>query len=189
MYYEDIFSKYIDDYKIKENELNSLCPFHDDKDTPSFYANLKTSEFHCFGCGEKGNIITFISKIEDITTKEAKEKLQDLIHLKITLDDYSSEKKLPIEFLEKLGLKNEKNSIAIPYFNEDKKLTTIRYRHHPFSLKRFSWETGSTTNLYGLWKLKDYKDDYIVIVEGESDTQTLWYHGIQAIGVPRSNKL
>lgn len=48
----------------------------------------------------------------------------------------------------------------------------------------FAWKKGSKTILYGLWKLKEYKEDYIVLVEGESDTQTLWYYGVQALGVP-----
>ena len=59
-----------------------------------------------------------------------------------------------------------------------------RYRNHPSNPQRFSWKKGSKTILYGLWRLKQYADDYVVLVEGESDAQTLWYYGIQAIGVP-----
>ena len=59
-----------------------------------------------------------------------------------------------------------------------------RYRNHPSNPQRFTWKKGSKTILYGLWRLKQYTDDYIVLVEGESDTQTLWYYGVQAIGVP-----
>ena len=79
-----------------------------------------------------------------------------------------------------------KNTIYL-FHNEKKKVIAIRYRNHPFCPDRFYWKKGSSTNLYGLDKLKDYKNEYIIIVEGESDTQTLWYHGIQALGVPRSN--
>lgn len=60
-----------------------------------------------------------------------------------------------------------------------------RYRNHPSNPQRFTWKKGSKTILYGLWRLKQYTDDYIVLVEGESDAQTLWYYGVQAIGVPR----
>ena len=35
-----------------------------------------------------------------------------------------------------------------------------------------------------MWKLKEFNDDYIILVEGESDTQTLWYYKAQALGVP-----
>lgn len=187
MDFEKVFSKYIDDYEIRGNELNCLCPFHEE-DTPSFNANLETSKYHCFGCGAKGNATTFIAKMEGISTKEAWEKLKDLMYIKYTLDDYASEKDLPLDFLEDLGLKNEKNNISIPYLDEEKRLIATRYRNHPFNPQRFLWSKGAKTNLYGLWKLKGYKNDYIVIVEGESDTQTLWYYKIQAIGVPRSDK-
>ncbi len=59
-----------------------------------------------------------------------------------------------------------------------------RYRNHPNNPQRFMWKKGSKTILYGLWRLKQYTDDYVVLVEGESDAQTLWYYGVQAIGVP-----
>ena len=36
--------------------------------------------------------------------------------------------------------------------------------------------------------MKDYLNDYIVLVEGESDAQTLWYNGVQALGVPRGEE-
>jgi hypothetical protein len=50
---------------------------------------------------------------------------------------------------------------------------------------RFRWRTGSRATLYGLWKLeKVRKAGWVVLVEGESDTQTLWYHGIPALGIP-----
>ena len=108
---------------------------------------------------------------------------------KYTLDEYAEEKKLDKEFLKELGLKNGKNSVAIPYFDEEKNLIATRFRNNPLYEPRFYWDTNSKINLYGLNKLNDYIDDYIVIVEGESDTQTLWCYGIQSIGVPRSNKL
>lgn len=59
-----------------------------------------------------------------------------------------------------------------------------RFRNHPTNPQRFSWKKGSKTILYGLWKLKEFNDDYIILVEGESDAQTLWYYKAQALGVP-----
>ena len=111
---------------------------------------------------------------------------------KYTLEKYSSEKKLSSDFLKALGVTDTRyNKITIPYYDEDKNVIAARYRNNPLTSKkdeRFSWETGSITKPYGLWKLKDYKNDYIVLVEGESDAQTLWFHGIQALGIPRSFK-
>ena len=104
-----------------------------------------------------------------------------------TLEKYASEKKLPLDFFKGLGVtKTRYNKITIPYYDEEKNVIATRYRNNPLTSKeeRFCWETGSITKPYGLWKLKDYKNDYIVLVEGESDTQTLWFHDIQAIGIP-----
>lgn len=106
---------------------------------------------------------------------------------KYTSEKYASEKKLPLDFLKGIGVTDTRfNKITIPYYDEDKNLIATRYRNNPLTSKkeeRFGWETGSITKPYGLWKLKEYKNDYIVLVEGESDAQTLWYHKIQAIGI------
>lgn len=123
--------------------------------------------------------------MKQIESEEEKKKIPKIY----TLEDYAKEKKLPIDFLKELGLENAEYNITIPYYNEDKKLIATRHRNNPLNKPRFYWEKGSETILYGLWLLKYYTDDYIVLVEGESDTQTLWLNGIQAIGVPRSNKL
>jgi DNA primase len=56
------------------DEISLCCPFHKD-DTPSMYINEKTKLFKCFGCEIKGNLITFISKLEKITYIEAVQKL------------------------------------------------------------------------------------------------------------------
>ncbi|HPG40898.1 MAG TPA: DNA primase [bacterium] len=47
-----------------------LCPFHKEK-TPSFSVNAEQQIFHCFGCGEGGNVFTFITKIEGLTFPES----------------------------------------------------------------------------------------------------------------------
>lgn len=75
--YERIYNYYIEDYKIRGNELICLCPFHEE-DTPSFNANLETGVYHCFGCDTKGNIITFVAEIEHISREEAWKKIERL---------------------------------------------------------------------------------------------------------------
>jgi DNA primase len=51
-----------------------LCPFHNEK-TPSFSVNEDKGFFHCFGCGEHGNVIDFVMKTEGLSFPEAVEKL------------------------------------------------------------------------------------------------------------------
>lgn len=75
--YEKIYTYYLDDYKIRRNELICICPFHDEN-TASFNANLETGQYHCFGCDAKGNIITFVAEIEHISRKEAWKKIERL---------------------------------------------------------------------------------------------------------------
>ena len=77
MDYEEIYSQYIDDYKIRGNEIICCCPFHKDS-RPSFTANTETGLYHCFSCGAKGNAITFLAEIENISNKEAWKKIEML---------------------------------------------------------------------------------------------------------------
>lgn len=107
------------------------------------------------------------------------------------LQKYADKKKLPFNYLKfTLGLENGKNCIKIPYYDENHDRITTRFRNNKKSKKsKFNWEKGSSTTLYGLWTLKEANSDYIVLVEGESDTQSLWYNGIQALGIPGATNL
>jgi DNA primase len=56
--------------------LSGLCPFHDDS-SPSFTVNPSRNLFHCFGCGEGGDVISFVQKTENLTFVEAVERLAE----------------------------------------------------------------------------------------------------------------
>lgn len=58
----------------KGREYSGLCPFHNEK-TPSFTVNDDKAFFHCFGCGEHGDVIGFVMKTEGASFPEAVEKL------------------------------------------------------------------------------------------------------------------
>lgn len=55
-----------------------LCPFHDEK-TPSFIVNPDRQTYHCFGCGEGGNVISFVMKTENLDFPDAVKVLADRI--------------------------------------------------------------------------------------------------------------
>jgi len=58
------------------------CPFHNEK-TPSFSVNEDKGFYHCFGCGEHGDIISFIMKSENLGFVEAIKELADMAGLKM----------------------------------------------------------------------------------------------------------
>ena len=71
----DVISQYVHLKKAGSSYVG-LCPFHNEK-TPSFSVSPQKGIFHCFGCGEGGNVIHFIMKIENMSFVEAVEKLAD----------------------------------------------------------------------------------------------------------------
>ena len=65
----DIVSEYIP-LKSAGKGFKALCPFHDEK-TPSFMVSPEKQLFHCFGCGEGGNVFNFVMKLEKSDFSEA----------------------------------------------------------------------------------------------------------------------
>lgn len=107
----------------------------------------------------------------------------------INLGQYAEYKKLPVSFLKDLSLVEISHSgtpaLRIPYFNRDGQEVAVRFRLALGGDARFRWQKGSKLHLYGLWRLKEMQTaGYIILVEGESDTQTLWYHKEPALGLP-----
>lgn len=65
------------DFKSKANSQGwalALCPLHGDK-IPSLSVNFKHGGFHCFGCGEKGDLISFHAKLNRLSFKDAVDDL------------------------------------------------------------------------------------------------------------------
>ena len=71
---DDVVSQYVTLKRAGGGSLKGLCPFHDEK-TPSFNVNSARQFFHCFGCGEGGDVIAFIMKVDGLTFTEAVERL------------------------------------------------------------------------------------------------------------------
>ncbi|WP_442860965.1 DNA primase [Amycolatopsis sp. CA-230715] len=65
--------------------LKGLCPFHDEK-TPSFNVRPTHGTFHCFGCGEGGDVIKFIMQIEKLSFVESVERLADRAGFRLTYE-------------------------------------------------------------------------------------------------------
>ena len=65
-----IVGDYVKLRKAGAQNFSGLCPFHSEK-TPSFSVHATRQFFHCFGCGESGDVFAFIQKVENITFPEA----------------------------------------------------------------------------------------------------------------------
>ena len=103
-----------------------------------------------------------------------------------------------LDFLRGLGVtdraQNDQRVLKLPYRNQSGEEIATRYRIGPDGNKRFWWTKGSRIIPYGIWKLSEplhcctqiggevHKS--IFLVEGESNSQTLWYYGIPTLGIP-----
>jgi len=65
----DVLSQYMD-MKRSGSNFKARCPFHEEK-TPSFMISPDKQIYKCFGCGESGNVFTFIQKHENVNFVEA----------------------------------------------------------------------------------------------------------------------
>ncbi len=77
----DVVSSYVT-LRRKGNTYFGQCPFHREK-TPSFAVTADKQIYHCFGCGEGGNVIRFIMRIENISFKDAIEFLADRARIQL----------------------------------------------------------------------------------------------------------
>jgi hypothetical protein len=106
----------------------------------------------------------------------------------LTLAEYAAAKQLPADFLRQLGVSdvtlNQTSTVRIPYYDADGTVIATRLRIALVG-DRFRWARTSKTAPYGLSRLGDARTQgFVVLVEGESDAQTLWHHGVPALGIP-----
>ena len=80
---EDVVGDYVQLRRAGADSLKGLCPFHDEK-SPSFHVRPNHGHFHCFGCGEGGDVYAFLQKIEHVTFVEAVELLADRVGYTVT---------------------------------------------------------------------------------------------------------
>jgi DNA primase len=65
-----IVGEYVRLRKAGAQNYSGLCPFHKEK-TPSFSVHAGRQFYHCFGCGESGDVLEFVKRIENISFPEA----------------------------------------------------------------------------------------------------------------------
>lgn len=119
----DIISSYI---HLKKSGANfvGLCPFHNEK-TPSFTVSESKQYFHCFGCGEGGDSITFIMK---------KENLDFVDSVKLLADKYN--------------IQTDEKEVDNKYIEEKERLYNINTEAARFFYENLSKSRGSLDYLY-----------------------------------------
>ncbi len=69
--------------------MKGLCPFHDER-TPSFHVRPQLGLWHCFGCDEGGDVISFVQKIDHLPFSEAVEHLAGRVGIQLRYEDGGS---------------------------------------------------------------------------------------------------
>ncbi|MBD0023852.1 DNA primase [Gordonia pseudamarae] len=82
---EEIIGDYVALRRAGADSMKGLCPFHDEK-SPSFHVRPNRGLFHCFGCGEGGDVFSFLQKQEHVSFVEAVEQLADRIGYRINYE-------------------------------------------------------------------------------------------------------
>ncbi|MFM6971294.1 MAG: DNA primase [Rhodoluna sp.] len=82
----DVISDYVSLKSASVGSLKGLCPFHDEK-SPSFNVRPVQGFYHCFGCGEGGDVYKFIQQMDSLSFTEAVEKLAARIGYELTYEE------------------------------------------------------------------------------------------------------
>src|SRR5437867_5453689 len=85
-----VVGEYVSLKKAGAQNYSGLCPFHKEK-TPSFRVHETKQFYYCFGCGEKGDVFSFVQKIENITFPEAVRAVAQKMGVALPKQTFSSE--------------------------------------------------------------------------------------------------
>ena len=70
----DVVGEYVTLKSAGVGSMKGLCPFHDER-SPSFHVRPQAGFYHCFGCGEGGDVYSFVQKMDHLSFHEAVERL------------------------------------------------------------------------------------------------------------------
>ena len=110
----DLISEYVTLKKAGRNFVG-LCPFHKEK-TPSFSVNRDKQIFYCFGCGEGGNVVSFLMKVNHQSFPEAVRYLARKTGTVIPQGVMSREEKERFSLKEQI---NRVNKMAVRHFSQN----------------------------------------------------------------------
>ncbi|GAA1062217.1 DNA primase [Agromyces bracchium] len=82
----DIVGEHVSLKSAGVGSMKGLCPFHDER-SPSFHVRPQLGFYHCFGCGESGDVYTFLQRMDHVTFTEAVERLAGRIGYELHYED------------------------------------------------------------------------------------------------------
>ena len=84
----DVIGDYVSLKSAGVGSMKGLCPFHDER-SPSFHVRPTVGYFHCFGCGESGDVYTFVQKMDHLSFTESIERLAQRINFELHYEEGS----------------------------------------------------------------------------------------------------
>ena len=82
----DIVGEHVSLKSAGVGSLKGLCPFHDER-SPSFHVRPQLGYYHCFGCGESGDVYTFLQRMDHVSFTEAVERLAGRVGFELHYED------------------------------------------------------------------------------------------------------
>src|SRR5512145_3273699 len=82
----DIVGEHVSLKSAGVGSMKGLCPFHDER-SPSFHVRPQVGRYHCFGCGEGGDVIAFVQKVDGLGFQEAVEYLAGRVGLQLRYEE------------------------------------------------------------------------------------------------------
>jgi DNA primase len=82
----DVIGDYVTLKSAGAGSLKGLCPFHDER-SPSFNVRPQVGYYHCFGCGESGDVFTFLQRMDHASFQEAVERMAARIGFELHYED------------------------------------------------------------------------------------------------------
>jgi DNA primase len=82
----DIVSDHVSLKNAGVGSLKGLCPFHDER-SPSFHVRPGVGYYHCFGCGESGDVYSFVQKMDHLSFTETIERLAERIGFELHYEE------------------------------------------------------------------------------------------------------
>jgi hypothetical protein len=152
---QPIAAQYLHHGQKASDHIKYICPFHKEEE-PSFA--VYTDHFHCYGCGIKGDVITFVQFLEKCTFQEACQKLGAGETDREVIDKYKAEREA-----ERLALEAEKKDMRLEYSKSGRWQS---YYEAMDEVAKIKWRNWGIPDSYQKWWKLGFTPDKVYEVDG-----------------------